>query len=443
MSQITSHLGKGLVLTLGLVGLATPAAALQPLKQFIDASREHSPDARESRANEQAADAQTDVTLGRALPSIDLRGTYTWNQYAVVLPLSLLEPGAPANAVLTLTPTNQLDFYATLSVPLVDLASFRRIKSSKTNLEAATQQDAAVQLQIESQVAQNYYQLVADLALARAAQRALEVAKASQELTRHRVELGQAPVLEDDRAAAQVEASIQQLAQTQLLISVATQALVSVSGIQPDISGDVAPLQDDLHPEPPVDQFQPPAGGTPGMAAAVLARQSAEQQAQAARFQMVPVLSGNVNEHTGNYLGFSGHDSAVTAGVGLNWYLDYTVYSAIRAQDAQVAVAEARVQRANQSTIDAIHNSWAAVAAAIARSHSARAQELVTRHAEDMAKDRYQLGATTQLDLLQAERDSFAAEVARIQADADLVNARTQLRLAAGTDPFASSGASP
>jgi len=33
---------------------------------------------------------------------------------------------------------------------------------------------------------------------------------------------------------------------------------------------------------------------------------------------------------------------------------------------------------------------------------------------------------------LQAQRDAFAAEVARIQADADLVNARAQLRLAAG-----------
>ena len=31
-----------------------------------------------------------------------------------------------------------------------------------------------------------------------------------------------------------------------------------------------------------------------------------------------------------------------------------------------------------------------------------------------------------------AERDAFSAEVARIQADADLVNARAQLRLAAG-----------
>jgi len=37
---------------------------------------------------------------------------------------------------------------------------------------------------------------------------------------------------------------------------------------------------------------------------------------------------------------------------------------------------------------------------------------------------------------LQAERDAYAADVARIQSDADLANARNQLRLATGIDPF-------
>ena len=38
----------------------------------------------------------------------------------------------------------------------------------------------------------------------------------------------------------------------------------------------------------------------------------------------------------------------------------------------------------------------------------------------------------SQLDLIQADRDAFAAEAARIQSDADLLNARLQLRIAAG-----------
>ena len=53
-------------------------------------------------------------------------------------------------------------------------------------------------------------------------------------------------------------------------------------------------------------------------------------------------------------------------------------------------------------------------------------------HAATQARDRYRAGTITQLDLLQAQRDAFNAEVSRIQADADLVNARAQLRLASG-----------
>ena len=81
---------------------------------------------------------------------------------------------------------------------------------------------------------------------------------------------------------------------------------------------------------------------------------------------------------------------------------------------------------------DAIHRQWETVAASIARSRSARAGRVAAAHAAQQAHDRYQVGTITQLDLLQAQRDAFAAEVARIQADADLVNARAQLRLAAG-----------
>jgi len=48
------------------------------------------------------------------------------------------------------------------------------------------------------------------------------------------------------------------------------------------------------------------------------------------------------------------------------------------------------------------------------------------------ATERYANGAGTQLDLVQAQRDAFAAEVGRVQADADLTYARALLRLTSG-----------
>src|SRR3977135_2113194 len=71
---------------------------------------------------------------------------------------------------------------------------------------------------------------------------------------------------------------------------------------------------------------------------------------------------------------------------------------------------------------------------------SARAGREAAFHAATQARERYRAGTITQLDLLQAQRDAFNAEVSRIQADADLVNARAQLRLSSGQSLFADSG---
>ena len=56
----------------------------------------------------------------------------------------------------------------------------------------------------------------------------------------------------------------------------------------------------------------------------------------------------------------------------------------------------------------------------------------MSARAADLALARYQAGEASQLDLLQAQRDAFAANAARIEADADLVDSRAQLRVAAG-----------
>jgi len=101
-------------------------------------------------------------------------------------------------------------------------------------------------------------------------------------------------------------------------------------------------------------------------------------------------------------------------------------------QEAQLGVAKARELRARLAASDAINADWNSVKAAIARSQSARAELAASKHAADLALDRYKAGAATQLDLLQAQRDAFSAEVARIQADADLANSRAQLRLSVG-----------
>jgi outer membrane protein TolC len=118
--------------------------------------------------------------------------------------------------------------------------------------------------------------------------------------------------------------------------------------------------------------------------------------------------------------------------LGIQWKVDATVFAQNRAQDAAVAAARALEDQSRQEAEDAVFKDWQQVRADIDSAHSARAQVAATKLAASLAEDRYESGVATQLDVLQARQEAFAADIARIQADADLAYARIALRLDAG-----------
>ena len=400
-----------------------PSLALQPLDVFVASARERNPDALEAKAGLSQQNAQSDVVLGRVLPGISARGAYTRNQYGTTVDLG--------SGPITVVPDHQWDGSTTVTVPLIDAAGWARVAAAKTTADAAGFQLASARLQVEAQVAQNYYQLVADFALVAVSGTALEVSKESLRLAQNRLAAGVAPALEVDRARADVEQQTQQLAAALLQLSLAARALESNSGVFPDLSVP-APLADDLHNEPALASFESELNRLPAVVAASGSTRAAEQDAGAQRFALLPSVAGTFSERGTTAPGFTGHDWTWQAAINFAWSFDLTSIASIRSQDAGADVARARELRVRLAARDAIHRQWETVAASIARSRSARAGRVAAAHAAQQAHDRYQVGTITQLDLLQAQRDAFAAEVARIQADADLVNARAQLRLAAG-----------
>jgi outer membrane protein TolC len=413
-----------------------PALALQPLETFVAAARDFNPSNAEAAAGLEALRAQADVSLGRALPGVAARGIYTRNEYQVG-PFGPI-PGLLSTSVY-IQRYNQLDAIFTINVPLIDFGSFERISAANSSADAAQEQVKATRLQIEALVVQTYYQLVGNQALVAASERALNVSKTNLQLTQTRFEAGKAPVLEVERAKADVERQNQQLVAARLQVSLATRALHSATGVAPDLATTPA-LDDDLHEEPGLDNFQSSDDALPAVAAAIINRIASEQQARAQNFALIPSLSGSLQEHGTNTTSFIGYPWSYAAAVTLSWQLDYSTFGAINAQKAAVAVAQAREQHAKLDARDAIHRAWATVGAAIARGRSARAEQLASTHASQLAQDRYEAGAATQLDLLQAQRDAFSADVSRIQADADLANARLQLRISSGTDPLTPKG---
>jgi outer membrane protein TolC len=118
--------------------------------------------------------------------------------------------------------------------------------------------------------------------------------------------------------------------------------------------------------------------------------------------------------------------------VTATWHFDLTLVGNLRAQSAAAAAASIDEERVRLQLGDQIHESWQRVRSGIVDSRAARAQAVAAASASAHADARYKNGAGTQLEVIEAQRDAANADVARIQADADLSYARATLRLNAG-----------
>jgi outer membrane protein TolC len=408
------------LLLVAALAWSRPARALQPLDEFVRGARAHNPVNDEARAEQAAADARAGETLGRALPAISAVGTISRNQWEVVV------GGA------TFVPLNQVDGTVAVAVPLLDLTRFVRVSAANRLADSASFRQQEVARAVEAETVQLYYQLAADLGLIRAARRALEVVEVNLAMTEQTARAGTATALDVQRAATEVERQRQQLTSAELAVKLAARALESRTRVVADISLEPR-LGDDLHSEPPLAEFLANAPLTPTVKAAALAREAAERTATAQALTLLPALIGSASERYTNATAFlGGHNEAYTLALSLVWAFDLGTPAGIRARNAEATAAAAREREAALVIGDAIFRAWSTVDADIARCRSARAQAAVSARAAEIARARYRSGVATQLDMIQADRDAFAAEAGRVQSDADLVNARLQLRLAAG-----------
>ena len=403
--------------------LAAPAMALQPLETFLSAARDRNPEAKQASAelDQQKADALT--ALGRQLPGVSVRANYYRNQYQTAI--------AVGGSQIQIQPSNQWGGNVTLNVPLIDLASFLRIIAANTNAEGYARRLEATRLSVEGQTVQDYYQLLANLALVGVAENYLAVSQENRRLTETKLRAGAATRLDVDRAVADVEQQVQQLASARLQVALVARDLESTTSITPDISTTVE-LIDDLHPERELSYFEAEVPVVPAVAAAATSTHAAQQQATAEKLVLVPTIAGTFTEFYGSAPGFEPTHWWWQAGVTVSWNFDLTNVGNIQSSNAVATGAAAAEDKARLLAGDAIHRYWQTVVAGIAQSRSARAGRDAAVHASEQARVQYLAGSATQLDLLQARRDAFQAEVTRIQDDANLLNARAQLRLASG-----------
>jgi outer membrane protein TolC len=396
---------------------ARPAFALQPVTEFLEHARTYNPQNRAARATAVQRDAEVGVSTGSLLPSLSAQGTYTRNQYPVAF-----------QGFGVIQPQNQLDANVTVTVPLINIANWDRRAAAKASLSGARADEENTQLIVEKSVLRDYYTLLGNEAVLLSATKNLEVAQHNLGLARDRKESGTGSELDVQRAVADQARAEQSLTAAQLAVTNTRRDLYSLTGVQAEPAAEFP--QDDLHEEPPLQSWMGKTGAVPAVQSAIANRERAEEGARAANTGWLPSVDAKAQEKFTNATAFlAGHSAVYLLQLVASWQLDTTIRPQIRAQNAAASAARASEDQARQAAEDAVFKDWQQIRADIESARSSRAQVAATTLAASLAEDRYQSGVATQLDVLQARQDAFSADVARIQADADLAYARLALRV--------------
>jgi outer membrane protein TolC len=411
-----------------------PAAALQPVAEFLDHARTWNPQTRAARATTAQRDAELGISTGNLLPNLSTTGMYTRNQYEVTAGSIFPASGAPGSSSLSgfvIQPQNQLDANVIVNVPLINVANWDRRAAAKATLAGARADEANSELTVEKGVLRDYYSLLGDEAVLLSATKNLEVARHNVKLARDRKESGTGSELDVQRALADQAKAEQDVTAAQLGVTNTRRDLYSLSGLVAEPAAGFP--EDDLHEEDPLPAWTGKTGEVPSVRSAEASRVTAEEGARAVRAALLPTVAATAEEKFTNATAFvGGHTAIYLLQVAATWRLDTTLVSQNRAQDAAAAAARANEERARQAAEDAVFRDWQQIRADIDSARSSRAQVAATQLAASLAEDRYENGVATQLDVLQARQEAFSADVARIQADADLAYARLALRLDAG-----------
>jgi outer membrane protein len=174
-----------------VVGLswARPSFALQPLDDFVRGAETNHPELQEARAVRAQRQAEQQVATWKLLPTFTASGSYTRNQYEIVVTFPGRSGPEPIIA------TNQLDAALELSVPLVNVAAWEAKSASSAQLELADANTEVTRLDLRRRVARSYYQLVATSAVRHVAEESLILAQKTASIAGTRRDEGAAKVL--------------------------------------------------------------------------------------------------------------------------------------------------------------------------------------------------------------------------------------------------------
>jgi len=374
------------------------------------------------------AQAQTNVeqAWSSLFPTVAVQGRYTHNYKQFELGFA----GTP----LLLQPTNQLDGVFSMSAPLVAPAAYPALAAVKAGVQASEANFDVSENAVLISVAQMFYAAAIADEMVLARQSSLNVARATLANATSRFEAGTVTKVDVDRAqmavlrADQMEREARDgQAHTYRALSTLIEKegpfTVKLQAMEPEMH-DEGDLASSLHLRP---EFR----------ALEAAAKMADEQARAYKWRWAPTVSAFGNARKFNYDNFVRDRHSWALGAQLDWVLyDGGIRDAQRhLAEAQMAEAQAKAEVLRASIRDALHDGRRKLETKAAGVKTAERSVDLAKGTVELVRVQYESGATTQVELLQAQDALVAAQERLAQAHYDLAAADLALRHAAGTFP--------
>jgi outer membrane protein TolC len=442
-------------------GAAAPATAAVAgrtltLDEALRTAYRNNRDLRQAKARVDQAHAGVLTAWSALLPTAAAQGKYTHNYKEVTLDLHaqlqgtllltqavrpfVTDPttqmqldqsivglqGALAQPNPVIQKGEQLDFGLTAAIPLLVPFAYPALQAAHRTEDAGRANLAVSEAQVLLATAQAYY----------ACAGADELVDKALDTARARLEAGVVNRVEVKRAELQLVRAQQALLESQDVSAASYRSLGTILNVHEPVH--VMPADEAPAPVEPVETLTATALQLrPEFLALNKTIESNRLTVSSNALRWLPTLSAFGNVRAFNYPGFSGDQYSWAVGLQLDW----TIYDGgIRDAQRQLAAAqrrenEARLDLLRDQVRDDVYNAERQLRTKRSALDTARRSVQLSKETLDLVQVQHDAGTATQLDLLQAQDNLVAAEVALAQARFDLALGGLSLERLSGSFP--------
>lgn len=335
-------------------------------------------------------------------------------------------------------PYDETALSLSLSQTLFNRSNSRLLDQAETGVMQAEAQYSALGQTLILRVATAYFDVLRAEANVEFSQSELQAISRQREQAERRFDVGLVPITDVRSAQAQYDLAVAQEIAASNQLSTAQEALLLISGLNPEL---LAPLADDLPLSPPeptdIDAWVSLARQQNlELVIARLVSESTQTQVEIERAARYPTLDlvGSAGSTTTEQIGRADGDAAE---ISLQLRLPILTGGRINAQVAQaraLALASAEQLLAQErATIQQTRDGYRGVLASISRVRALRQALVSTQNAAEATEAGFRAGTRTSVEVLQALRDTFRARSDYAGARYDYIINTLNLKAATGT----------